>query len=445
MRIQAQVSQFLTKAITSKTSPTLLLGFSGGIDSCVLLHALVEAKKTLHFNLHAMHVHHGLSPNADDWADFCAQTCASHQVPLEVIKVKVEKNAGLGLEAAAREARYQALFAVNADFIVLAHHQDDQAETILLQLLRGAGLKGLSAMASQDAERSLLRPLLDISRLEIEAYAKAAKLAWIEDESNLETQYDRNYCRHEVMPVIKARFPAANETLARSAAHIAEASRLLDDLAQLDAVTCVLNDRVRVEPLSMLSLPRAKNLFRFWLARMGFVAPSKDRLDDMIAQLINAGADATIKIMLDKTSDTFLRRYQGFAYIESNHPDHASEIAMVWQGEDSLTMPDGTQLVFERKQGEGLAIDKLGGHKLRIASRQGGERFKPDLARPTRTLKHLLQEANMPPWLRERLPLIYLDDALAVVPSVGVDCMMQATERDTGLVITWVSNSKNDE
>jgi tRNA(Ile)-lysidine synthase len=162
----------------------------------------------------------------------------------------------------------------------------------------------------------------------------------------------------------------------------------------------------------------------------------------MLAQLLNADADASIKIMLDKTSDTFLRRYQGFAYIESNHPEHASEIAMTWQGEDSLTMPDGTQLVFERKRGEGLAIDRLGGHKLRIASRQGGERFKPDLARPTRTLKHLLQKANMPPWLRERLPLIYLDDTLAVVPNIGVDCMMQATQRDMGLVITWATDSR---
>jgi tRNA(Ile)-lysidine synthase len=162
----------------------------------------------------------------------------------------------------------------------------------------------------------------------------------------------------------------------------------------------------------------------------------------MLTQLINAGADARLKILLDKTSDTYLRRYQGFAYIESNYPEQPSEIAMIWQGEDSLTMPDGTQLLFERKQGEGLAIDRLGGHKLRIASRNGGERFKPDLARPTRTLKHLLQEANMPPWLRERLPLVYLDDTLAVVPSIGVDCMMQANERDMGLVITWETAGK---
>jgi tRNA(Ile)-lysidine synthase len=278
--------------------------------------------------------------------------------------------------------------------------------------------------------------------MEIEAYAKAAKLAWIEDESNLDTQYDRNYCRHEVMPVLKARFPAAGSTLARSAAHIAEAADLLDELAQIDAQTCVVEGRMNVELLTAFSLPRAKNLFRWWLASMNFSTPSKDRLDDMLTQLINASGDATLKILLDKVSDTYLHRYQGFVYIESNLPVHAAEIAMIWQGEDRLTMPDRTQLVFERKRGEGLAIDRLGGHKLRIASRQGGERFKPDLARPTRTLKHLLQEANVPPWLRDRLPLIYLDDTLAVVPNIGVDCMMQANEMDIGLVITWVIDTK---
>ena len=438
VRIQQQVIHLLDGMISAKSAPNLLLAFSGGVDSCVLLHALVQAKKTLHFNLQAMHVHHGLSPNADDWADFCAKTCADYQVPLDIVQVKVTKAAGLGIEAAAREARYQALLSKGADFIVLAHHQDDQAETLLLQLLRGAGLKGLSAMAAQDAGRGLLRPLLDTTRLAIEAYAKAAELRWIEDESNRDIAYDRNYCRHEIMPIIKARFPAAAATLARSASHLAEAADLLDDLAQIDAQTCVFDGRINIASLSALSLPRAKNLFRWWLSAMHFSAPSKDRLDEMLAQLINASGDASLKILLDKANNTYLRRYQGDAYIETHHPDQVFEIAMVWQGEDSLTMPDGTVLLFERQLGQGLALGRLGGHKLRIAHRHGGERFKPDLARPTRTLKHLLQEAKMPPWLRERLPLVYLDDTLAVVPNIGVDCMMQANAQETGLLIRWL-------
>ena len=437
-RIQQQVHDVISSLINGKSPLDLLFALSGGIDSCVLLHALVEVKKSLDFNFRVMHVHHGLSPNADSWVEFCKQTCVAYQVPLEVERVEVQKGAGIGLEAAARDARYKVLYDAGADYIILAHHQDDQAETLLLQLIRGAGLKGLSAMAAQDENRCLLRPLLDISRQEIEVYAKANQLAWIDDESNLDTKYDRNYCRHEIMPVIKARFPAADETLARSASHIAEASQLLNELAQIDAQACLIEGRMSVKRLGELNLPRAKNLFRWWLSSMGFVAPSSDRLDEMLTQLINASQDASLKISLDKANEINLRRYQGYAYIDTNHPERVSDIAMIWQGEARLTMPDGTHLVFERHQGQGLAIDRLGGHKLRIASRQGGERFKPDLIRPTRTLKHLLQEANMPPWQRERLPLVYLDDTLAVVPNVGVECNMQATQRDMGLVITWL-------
>ena len=154
----------------------------------------------------------------------------------------------------------------------------------------------------------------------------------------------------------------------------------------------------------------------------------------MLTQLCQAQSDATMKITL---GDAQIRRYQGMAYIEYKSGLSAQPIAMIWQGEAELIMPDGSTLLFERKQGQGLAIDRLGGHKLRIASRKGGEKFKPDLARPTRTLKYLLQEANVAPWLRERMPLIYLDDTLAVVPNVGVSCLMQAAEKEMGLVITW--------
>ena len=345
-RIQQQVHDVISSLINGKSPLDLLFALSGGIDSCVLLHALVEVKKSLDFNFRVMHVHHGLSPNADSWVEFCKQTCVAYQVPLEVERVEVQKGAGIGLEAAARDARYKVLYDAGADYIILAHHQDDQAETLLLQLIRGAGLKGLSAMAAQDENRCLLRPLLDISRQEIEAYAKANQLAWIDDESNLDTKYDRNYCRHEIMPVIKARFPAADETLARSASHIAEASQLLNELAQIDAQACLIEGRMSVKRLGELNLPRAKNLFRWWLSSMGFVAPSSDRLDEMLTQLINASQDASLKISLDKANEINLRRYQGYAYIDTNHSERVSDIAMIWQGEARLTMPDGTHLVF---------------------------------------------------------------------------------------------------
>lgn len=440
MRIHQQVLDFLSSVLSSiPHSPAkLCIALSGGLDSCVLLSALLAAQKQLAFALHAIHVHHGLSPNADAWAEFCVARCQALEVPCQVVHVNVDKKAGLGIEAAARKARYEALLKSDADFIVLAHHQDDQAETYLLQLLRGAGVKGLSAMSAIDSKRRLLRPLLSIPRLEIEDYARHANLKWVEDESNQDTHYDRNFIRHALTPLLSQRFPSVQAVLARSANHMAEASSLLDDLATLDAQTCVHDTKVNLLELAKLSEVRAKNLMRWWLAGFGFSLPSKERLDEILQQLLHAKADATIKLVID-AGKVNLRRYQGYAFIEADAK--ALPIAMIWQGESALELPDGSRLLFERKAGEGLAIERLGVHQLRIAHRHGGERFKPDLHRPTRTLKHLLQESNMPPWLRDRLPLIYFDDALAVVPTIGVSCLMQAEEHELGLVITWLTSN----
>jgi len=441
---QHALNQHVESFLNSTIAPgkTLLLAFSGGMDSCVLLDLLVQARQSLQavldFDLHAMHVHHGLNPNADTWADFCTSTCAGLHIPLQVVHVDIPANSGLGIEAAARQARYAALFGQPADYVLLAHHEDDQAETFLLQLLRGAGAKGLSGMAQYDAGRRLLRPLLNNPHAELVAYAKQRQLQWVEDESNQDIRYDRNFCRHQIMPVLEQRFPAAKTTLARSARHIAEAAGLLDELAQLDAVSIVQGHELNLDNLGSLSPARAANLLRWWLADQQQPLPSTQRLHEMLSQLLQAKSDAMIKVVIDSANGVWLRRYKGLAYIEYNKPEAA--IAMTWQGENELQLPDGSRLVFAREKGKGLAVERLSISKLRISSRAGGERFKPDLARPTRTLKHLLQEANIPPWQRERLPLIYCDDALAIVPGIGVASHLQAADHESGLVVSWVTS-----
>lgn len=411
----------------------LLVAFSGGLDSRVLLELLVLLKPVLRYELQAMHIHHGLSPNADPWADFCARTCRALGVPIEIVRVNVV-NQGHGTEAAARKARYAALDAVQADFIVLAHHEDDQAETLLLQMLRGAGVKGLSAMAVDDAQRRYLRPLLAISRAELHDFATSHHLRWIEDESNTDIGYDRNFCRHQILPVIEQRFPAARHTLARSAGHLAEAAQLLDDLAALDAIRFIADGRLDVAGLKSLSEPRARNLLRWWLSSLQQQMPSTLRLQEMLRQLVHAGPDAGINIAVKQ--GVWLRRYRNLAYLEADHGAEPRD--MLWQGEPELRLPDHSRLRFEEKPGEGLAFQRLGIHKLRIGRRQGGERFKPDTGRPTRTLKHLMQEAGMPPWQRERLPLLYWGEVLAAVPGIGVAADMRAQEGEPGLVITWL-------
>jgi len=434
--LKTQLASYLTLIL--RPGQKLLMAFSGGLDSRVLLELLAELRSGTDFNLSAMHVHHGLSPNADDWAKFCSDTCAVLNVPIEIVRVSVAKDSGLGVEASARNARYQALLNAGADYVVLAHHQDDQAETLLLQLLRGAGAKGLSGMALRDEERHLLRPLLDTTRAELLAFAEQHHLQWITDESNDDISYDRNYCRHEIFPVLGKRFPAAKQTLARSALHLAEAAMLLDELAQMDAGqidSARCQKQLDLAVLANLSEPRARNLLRWWLTANRQPLPSTIRLKEMLRQLLTAKADADVKIVINNAEGVYLRRYQGFAYLESNN--NSLPIALLWQGEAELRLPDNSRLIFEKKLGCGIAFKRLGINKLRITHRVGGERFKPDLTKPTRTLKHLLQEAKMPPWQRERLPLIYCDDVLAVVPGIGVECTMQARADEIGLIILW--------
>lgn len=439
----SKLHSFLTHHLSFEqqlaSPPKLLLALSGGLDSCVLLHLLAEAKRTFPFELHAMHVHHGLSANADAWAAFCKEQCELLNVPLQVEHVKIDKAGKLGVEAAARLLRYEALFGYHineapVDFVVTAHHQDDQAETLLLQLFRGAGVKGLSSMAPIDKTRRLLRPLLDVSRQALNDYAGVHEIAWCHDESNDDTQYERNFVRHEVMPVLEARFQSVKSVLARTASHLAEANTLLDTLASLDAETLLLNNSLCLQGLAKLEIPRAKNLLRWWIAQNKLAMPTTEHLSEMVQQLLNAKPDADLSVKLQHLS---LRRYQQRAYLTV---DQVSEpFDLVWNGEPQITLPNGGQLLFNQVSGAGLAL-KFGMTKLRITNRDGGERFKPNPLRPTRTLKHLLQEANIPPWQRDRLPLIYWQDTLAYVPAIGVAHELKAGEGELGLEIVWLNS-----
>jgi tRNA(Ile)-lysidine synthase len=440
--LSLQLNAFLVKNLqTTDSKPTLLLALSGGLDSIVLLHLLAEVRTTIPFELHAMHVHHGLSNNADTWAKFCSAQCQQLHVPLQIVHVNVAqnsdyKNSEQGIEAEARQLRYKALFAFTVedkvpDFVVTAHHQDDQAETLLLQLFRGAGVKGLSSMAAVDTVRRLLRPLLNVSRQTLYEYAVQHDIKWCDDESNDNTQYDRNFVRHEVMSVLESRFKSIKTVLARTASHMAEASELLEALAAQDAESMLSNNSLCLQALSELSVARAKNVLRWWFAQNGLAMPAAEHLNEIIEQLFNSRKDADLNI---KLQHLYLRKYQQRAYLCEDKT--AEPFDMVWDGEAELTLPSGGKLLFKSVVGTGLAL-KQGVTKLRITKRDGGERFKPDGLRPTRTLKYLLQEINMPPWQRMYIPLIYWEDMLACVPGVGVAYGLQAQDSEPGLEIIW--------
>ncbi|WP_195742104.1 tRNA lysidine(34) synthetase TilS [Methylobacillus flagellatus] len=426
----------IDKFLSTHTRPgqRLLIAFSGGLDSRVLLQLLAQCSQQHGVLLEAMHVHHGLSPNADRWAAFCAAECQGLGIAFHCQRICVDTSSGLGIEAGARLARYTALLSHDADYVLLAHHQDDQAETLLLQLLRGAGAKGLAAMAIHDPSRRLLRPLIDVSRDEIQAYAKHAGLQWVDDESNLDTRYDRNFLRHMVFPVLAQRYPAVRSTLARSAAHLAEAACLLDELAALDADGMVVDGKVNVDRLGMLSSQRARNLLRWWLDAHGLPMPGLPRLQEMLQQLLHAGGQAAIKIRVCES--TYLRRYRGWASL-SAEPPVPEPAGLCWQGGDRLLLPANGQLMARHVMGDGLAISRWQGCRLDIRYRSGGERFRLDARRPSRTLKQLFQEADIAPWLRERLPLIYIEDELVLVPGVGVAAGWRAQPGEQGLMLDW--------
>ncbi|MBI4986903.1 MAG: tRNA lysidine(34) synthetase TilS [Rhodocyclales bacterium] len=271
------------------TGQRLLAGLSGGVDSVVLLHVLNRLAPARGATLRAVYVHHGLSPHADAWASHCRMLCAEWDIPLAIEGVEVERGSCAGLEGAARVARHRVFARSDADWIVLAHHRDDQAETLLFNLLRGTGLRGAAAM--REAQGRLLRPLLGVSRVTIAAYAGEHELRWIEDESNADTRFSRNHLRHEVLAGLEQRFPGSGANLAAAAGRFGEAEMLIDDLAQMDLGAQAPEFPLDVAVLAALAEPRARNVLRFLLRRHHVGIPSEERLREALRQLVEAAPD----------------------------------------------------------------------------------------------------------------------------------------------------------
>jgi tRNA(Ile)-lysidine synthase len=409
----------------------LAVAISGGIDSMVLLDALTRVSASRSLKVSAVHVHHGLSPNAEHWAHFCAEQCASRSVPLTVHRLHLERKSGQSLEALARAGRYERFMSCDVDVIALAHHADDQAETVLLQLLRGSGPRGLSAMpAFRRGTPALLRPLLSQTRETLAAYAKTRGLGWIEDESNSDTAHRRNLLRHEIAPRLAAAFKGYPATLARAASHQAEASALLDELAALDAAGAIDDAGLDRAQLAGLSNARAANLLRWFLRREGLRPPSDARLADVLRQLRSASADARTRIAHDGAE---IGCYRGRVVV---HAPTTAPFAVAWDGAPEVELPGGI-LAFESADGEGIAFAKLSLARVTVRSRSGGERIRLAANRPRHAVKKLLQEANLTVWQRQALPLVWCGDALAAVPGVGVDVAFQAAAGEKGLRLIW--------
>lgn len=418
----------LERQLATLPAGRLLVGFSGGLDSTALLHALWQSPAARARGLRAIHVDHGLHDDSAGWARHCIDACRQRDLPLAIASVRVTPD-GDGIEAAARRARWQA-FAVEAtadDILVLAHHRNDQAETVLLRLLRGAGPTGLAAMepfAQRDDGLRVWRPLLDIARADLHAWCAQFALEWIDDPSNAGTDLDRNFLRHEILPRLRERWPAIDRTLAQTAMRQRDAATLEREAGAVLLAGCTLphDDAIAIAPLRTASRPLRWAALRLWLHRLGVPDVGAARLSRIDDELLAATPDATPRIDLGAC---VLRRYRGHVFALAPDADAAVDYRLSWDGRAPLVLPGGIgTLHIEPAAAAPLA--------LVVASRTGGERLRRHDTGPRRSLKDLLQEAGVPPWQRARWPVIWLDGEVAGFADVIVSARLRSLLADAG-------------
>jgi tRNA(Ile)-lysidine synthase len=405
------------------------VAFSGGADSTALLAALAQLKRPP-LRLRALHVDHRLHPHSSSWAAHCRRVARALGVPLRVRTAKVARARGESLEAAARAARYGLLATALApdEALLTAHHQDDQLETVLLQLLRGAGVAGIAAMPALAAfaRGRLVRPLLPWSRAELTAWVRSQGLEWIEDPGNSELRLDRNYLRARVLPLIRERWPAAAATVTRAARHAAEAQRLLDAVGAADAARASFGAMLSAQRLRTLPPERRRNALRFWITAAGHLAPPASRLEEIAGPLLQARADAQPCV---RWEGALLQRQADLLSLRAAPGTTArlEEVSWPWRRRRTCALPgSGGKLTLKRDARGPLDLDALPA-TLTIRARRGGERLRPVRAGPRRALKSLLQEGRVPVAERARLPLIFAAETLIAVAGLWLDESVQAS------------------
>lgn len=417
------------------------VAFSGGLDSTVLLHVMAALRPHYAAELCAVHVDHGLQPAAADWARRCRAVCEARDIPLRDIAVDARPGPGESPEAAARRARYAGIRALmeEGDCLLTAHHQDDQAETVLLQLLRGSGVAGLAAMPPHApfAAGWHARPLLGLARAELKAYAEAYTLSWVDDPTNFDTGLRRNHLRHEILPRLRGQWPAFARTLSRSAAHCAETARLLDEIGAEDlaAVAGPRAATLSIDALMQLSPERLNNVVRYWLRTLELPLPTTAHLERLHEDILKAAQDSAPLLTWPGAE---VRRYRSLLYAMWPLPEHDPERIVPWDLAAPLDLPTcGGRLVARHSAGSGIRRVLLKDRPVTVRFRRGGEHCRPAGRGHTHELRKLLQESAVPPWLRERVPLLYVGDELVAVADLFICEGFQAGEGEAGVELEW--------
>jgi len=440
-RFQTSLESLYAPAGDSK----YVIAYSGGLDSHVLLYCF----KQINAAVRAVHVHHGLQTVADDWVEHCQQTCVQLDIPLEVLYVDARQRPGTSPEESARNARYAALQEnlAQGECLVTAQHLNDQAETLLLQLFRTASSAGLSAMPAyrEFGDHVHIRPLLTFSRKEIESFAYKNNLHWVEDPSNQDVTYDRNFLRRQIVPVLEKRWPELGTQLSKVAELQSSNLQVLEDMAAIDLANvktmqkaqtkvcaCEVLSMLSITKLSRLSSARLLNLLRYWVIKTLAQQPTRKLLVEIESALINSQQDANPEILF---SGYAFRKFRENLYLLKLKNTDEINSDIDWVPSSELILPAlDIRISAVESTGQGLPISLLG-KSMKLRFRQGGEKFHPAGRRHSQSLKKLLQEANVPPWERDSIPLLYLDDELIAVVGLWVCKQYSVAEGEAGWMV----------
>ena len=451
MAIKTPISQVVESVLNSLTKLNdvnrYLVAFSGGIDSYVLLHVLASQRHQLNdADLQAVHINHALNINSDQWATRCQAMCEQLKVGFVGIDVDATPRPGESPEARARTVRYEAISRLirPGDCLLTAHHQDDQVETLLLQLMRGSGPKGLSAMPEVSTFNSglIARPLINVRREAIQAYAVKHQLKWIDDDSNRDIKFDRNFIRHEIIPKLQQRWPSLSQTVSRSARYCAEATEILESSARkaIEKITPYGGEALPITALQQYSIAEQKNILRYWFQLRGLKTPSSSQLDQVIGQVMTAAVDATPRLTWEGSE---VRRYRDKLYALIPLKDIDLENPIEWNLEQPLEVDSVGTLNIIEGVGDGIAKKYVKTNVLTVNFRQGGESIQPVGRREKHALKKLFQETGVPPWVRERTPLIFIEGELAVVGEMFVSAKFHAREGEDSYIFQWKSHQQS--
>ena len=413
----------------------LLVGMSGGIDSIVLGHALSQLRTLYPFELTFIYVDHQLHPESKKWATTVKRLAKKLSTEFIYEKVKIDKDLKLGTEGAARKYRYQAFQKHQQDILVLAQHEDDQLETLLLQLARGAGSKGLSCMPEYHENLKIWRPLLGVSKNVINGYQQEHKLKFIEDSSNQDNKYDRNYLRNKVIPLIKKRFPQFATTSGRSVKHIADAYNY-QNLINVELYENVYEGANQLNGLKLKKLSDYDigNVIRFWLSDHQVLMPSIKVLGQIISQVKKINLESKINIKVD---DMSIRSYNNSLFLINNSENSFKSV--FWKDQNRIILSNNKEVFIDKKVGKGLSLGKL--QKIHIDKPHNMNlKIKITANQPARSLKYIFQENKIPPWERENYPCVYLEDKLIAVIGLADSVEYAADKKEMGIKFKYKKN-----